>query len=145
MDCTKFSKILGTNIVAIVEGKIHRKFRWKKWLLASRRWSKENQKIPRKGQKLKVSPYHCTCTDTWIFHEDLFLWNFTRLLSENIGKFRWIFAENIYKFGVKVYFLVDSGKLQADDLLKADQPVRDGNYNPVFCRHVHSCRHTTTR
>jgi len=33
--------------------------------------------------------------------------------------------DNIYKFGVKVYFLVDSGKLQADDLLKADQPVRD--------------------
>ncbi|PRP84362.1 hypothetical protein PROFUN_08227 [Planoprotostelium fungivorum] len=33
--------------------------------------------------------------------------------------------DNIYKFGVKVYFLIDSGKLQADDLLKADQPVRE--------------------
>eukprot|EP01117_Protostelium_nocturnum_P013578 TRINITY_DN507_c0_g1_i1.p1 TRINITY_DN507_c0_g1~~TRINITY_DN507_c0_g1_i1.p1 ORF type:complete len:364 (-),score=162.03 TRINITY_DN507_c0_g1_i1:51-1142(-) len=32
--------------------------------------------------------------------------------------------DNIYKFGVKVYFLVDSGKLKSDDLLKADEPIR---------------------
>jgi len=32
--------------------------------------------------------------------------------------------ENIYKFGVKAFFLIDGGKISIDDLLVADKPLR---------------------
>jgi len=34
--------------------------------------------------------------------------------------------ENIYKIGVKAYFLIDGGKITIDDLLVADKPLREG-------------------